>query len=500
MGRTTLPDSGVATFDLLFDAHFAELVHLAHCLLDDPVRAQAVAMEAFLALHVRVSHLDDPAAALHDVRRAVISRSRPSLRERLRAKVAPRGRALSGRAAPRSGDLEPGGDAPLDVAPRMSPVAALRGLPLPEREVLACRYLLELSVSGTAALLETGQSWVERHERRGRAHLAARTGSPAETIDDIALSDTILAAAWVPITDADLADARRRLAARVEARHRHRVRAAVAAMAAAILVAGGGVSWLAMRSGTSAFEPRPDSSATTSREPTQDRPDTPAEAFVPTVGLIGIPLVGITASDTRRSALLETYRLFGAGMPFRGSVRLYADGRLIWYLLYGDSNEQSSGYVEQRLTPEGARLVHEHARGIERDPWHIPDWLPTRYWANQTPGPFVPSAFAFCVGVIDTAGPPPTADLQQFPAVVQTALQAGAGTAPPGSPDPGACIRVGTAEARRLATALRMAGFTENTDYLEAYNRRLTPSTTARLHAIFEPVFPDGSVGCSACG
>jgi RNA polymerase sigma factor (sigma-70 family) len=46
-------------------------------------------------------------------------------------------------------------------------VAAMRRLPRRQREVLACRYVLELSVAETAELLDITQGSVKTHTHRG---------------------------------------------------------------------------------------------------------------------------------------------------------------------------------------------------------------------------------------------------------------------------------------------------------------------------------------------
>jgi len=72
------------------------------------------------------------------------------------------------------------------------------------------------------------------------------------------------------------------------------------------------------------------------------------------VGFIGVPPEGATPSTPERGQLVLSYW----SSPFR--MWVYADGRLIW-VRHGDfpygANGRSTGYLEQRLTPEGAELV-----------------------------------------------------------------------------------------------------------------------------------------------
>jgi hypothetical protein len=71
-----------------------------------------------------------------------------------------------------------------------------------------------------------------------------------------------------------------------------------------------------------------------------------------TEGIIGLPPEGATPSTPERGELVLSYW----SSPFR--MWMYADGRLIWvrHGPYG-ANDRSTGYLEQRLTREGAELM-----------------------------------------------------------------------------------------------------------------------------------------------
>jgi hypothetical protein len=77
------------------------------------------------------------------------------------------------------------------------------------------------------------------------------------------------------------------------------------------------------------------------------------------VGLLGFPPEGDTPSAPKRGELVVGF-LFGhtSGDPGRFGLNVYADGRVIWERLgiLGVSNE-STGLIQQRLTPEGVELV-----------------------------------------------------------------------------------------------------------------------------------------------
>ena len=54
--------------------------------------------------------------------------------------------------------------------------AAVQTLPTRQREVVVCRYYLELTEAETAAMLDIGLGSVKRHAHRGLARLQDRLG------------------------------------------------------------------------------------------------------------------------------------------------------------------------------------------------------------------------------------------------------------------------------------------------------------------------------------
>lgn len=99
------------------------------------------------------------------------------------------------------------------------------------------------------------------------------------------------------------------------------------------------------------------------------------------VGLIGLPPKGATPSTPERGELVLDF-VFGhtMGDPGRFTVNVYADGRLIWQRL-GDRTagadeyaiENTTGLIEQRLTPEGVELVRSEvlSTGLFDDDLHF---------------------------------------------------------------------------------------------------------------------------------
>ncbi len=102
-------------------------------------------------------------------------------------------------------------------------------------------------------------------------------------------------------------------------------------------------------------------------------------------GFIGLPPIGASQSTPESGELVVRWEGWSATLPERRQlVRawVYADGRMIWSrqgpVLEG-ANELSSGYLEQRLTPDGVELVRsavdalfDRSRALvetDDDPW-----------------------------------------------------------------------------------------------------------------------------------
>ena len=104
---------------------------------------------------------------------------------------------------------------------------------------------------------------------------------------------------------------------------------------------------------------RPAVPTTVSPSTTAAGPSTTAPAALAArVGLIGLPPEGATPSAPERGELVDSYFIAIGGYRYAGVARLYADGRLIWRQHFPDQEWSSStGWVEQRLTPQGVELV-----------------------------------------------------------------------------------------------------------------------------------------------
>src|SRR3954468_12894011 len=153
--------------EVLFQRHYAALLRLAVVMLGSPEAAEDTVQDSFVDLHRNWRSLRDPAAAEAYLRSAVLNRCRSWVR-----------RQVSQRA-----------ERPLVVVPeqQQSPedttvgreevgslVAVMRTLARRQREVLACRYVLEMSVTETAQLLEISEGSVKVHTHRGLQALQQR--------------------------------------------------------------------------------------------------------------------------------------------------------------------------------------------------------------------------------------------------------------------------------------------------------------------------------------
>lgn len=231
-------------------------------------------------------------------------------------------------------------------------------------------------------------------------------------------------------------------------------------------------------------------------------------------GFIGLPPAGAQPSGPESGELVDSYIVPSGNYPYVGYVRLYADGRLIWRMHFPEGVwSASTGWLEQRLTPEGVELVRTHGDVSAKHPLRLDDWLPTSAWADRQFRAYVPKGYAACLQlhgpasvaeVLDAdTGTPSEELLALFPAPAADLLR-GRQTVPqgPGTPSGGwdECLALPTEDARRLDRALSDAGLeggvrTYQLWYLVDHPRR----EGAELAVYFEPVFPDGSVACSGC-
>jgi RNA polymerase sigma factor (sigma-70 family) len=153
--------------DLLFRRHYASLLRLGVVMLGSREAAEDVVQDAFVALQRHRSSLRDPEAAEAYLRSAVLNRCRSWVRRQVTQR-APRPLMLVREHQESAEETTVVRD---EVG---SLVALMRTLPRRQREVLACRYVLELSVAETAQLLQISEGSVKVHAHRGLHALQQR--------------------------------------------------------------------------------------------------------------------------------------------------------------------------------------------------------------------------------------------------------------------------------------------------------------------------------------
>ena len=271
-------------------------------------------------------------------------------------------------------------------------------------------------------------------------------------------------------------------------------------------------------------------------------------------GFIGLPPLGATPSAPESGELEVFYWVWspqlrrpptwsGDGDVGRSRAWVYADGRLIWLreaTLPEGANRWSTGFLEQRLSPEGVELlrseVASHAVACRRDAggcgvriqlrdgnrlvpvrWardlehselkrleaRLSDpasWLPASAWEDSKTKAYVPSRFAVCYGWpghrIDLPG-----ILTLLPAPVEDTLRARNPSRLDWERGPQYCSDVTTEEARGLAKNLDEAGFErEGPAWWLAYGFKVPGAIGEGGLIFFEPYLPHGEWTCSPCG
>lgn len=149
-----------AALDVLFRRNYASLVRLAFAMIGTREAAEDAVQDAFVSLFRHWRNLRDPAVADAYLRSAVLNRCRSGIRNQVRDRTLADHHVIP--------TVVSGTDEAVALQQDAVLVAdALRLLPRRQREVVACRYLLELSVSETADTLGISAGAVKRHAHRG---------------------------------------------------------------------------------------------------------------------------------------------------------------------------------------------------------------------------------------------------------------------------------------------------------------------------------------------
>lgn len=157
--------------EVLFRRHYAPLLRLAVVMLGSREAAEDAVQEAFVSLHRNWRSLRDRDAAEAYLRSAVLNRSRSWTRRQVTQRAA---RPLTlVRDEQQSAE-----DTAVDRDETGSVVALMWTLARRQREVLACRYVLEMSIVETARLLDISPGSVKAHTHRGLQALQQRIEVP----------------------------------------------------------------------------------------------------------------------------------------------------------------------------------------------------------------------------------------------------------------------------------------------------------------------------------
>jgi hypothetical protein len=257
-------------------------------------------------------------------------------------------------------------------------------------------------------------------------------------------------------------------------------------------------------------------------------------------GFVGLPPEGATPSTPPTGELIARWYAHPiAGASFSGARHVYADGRVLSYQVSRDS-----GWLEQRLTPEGVELVRSEivSTGLfdadvdlptaEGGIWvrngdrpvqiRVPrgsgaghdlllrlaaleTWLPPSVWEDREAKAYIPSSYAVCVGRADSgeALPDPVQVVSLFPAPLPqlSGSPRRGNDYPPGPMGPGLnnidCWNVTTEQAREVAAAFDAAGIETGVENRLGLHYRLDvpePVSTA-VDVNVLPVLPEGAPG-----
>jgi RNA polymerase sigma-70 factor (sigma-E family) len=154
--------SADAAITELYGAHYRSLVRLAVLLVHDVSTAEEVVQDSFVALHSGLHRLREKEKALAYLRAAVVNRSRSVLRHRV----------VVDRNAPKPApDMPSAEHGAIALIERSAVVAALRLLPLRQREVIVLRFYADLSEAQIASTMGITRGAVKSHTSRAMAAL-----------------------------------------------------------------------------------------------------------------------------------------------------------------------------------------------------------------------------------------------------------------------------------------------------------------------------------------
>jgi RNA polymerase sigma-70 factor (sigma-E family) len=149
-----------AAVTALYQANALSMIRLAHVMLGDRAAAEDVVQDAFSGLYRRWAYVSDHDKALAYVRSSVLNACRSALR-RGKPELSGSFPATAARPYGTSGET-----AVLDEEERVAVMAAMRGLPNRQREVLILRFYLDMTDHEIAAEMGISESTVRSATHR----------------------------------------------------------------------------------------------------------------------------------------------------------------------------------------------------------------------------------------------------------------------------------------------------------------------------------------------
>jgi hypothetical protein len=205
-----------------------------------------------------------------------------------------------------------------------------------------------------------------------------------------------------------------------------------------------------------------------------------------------IPPAGTAVSTPVEGELIADFKGYEG---FDGYVvRVYADGRVLWWDWFGPPCGGSSclggvPFVERRLSPEGVELVRSGAVQSKDLPG-LRSLVPESAWEDRAGKPYVPARYLACFWRTDS---PPTdgpldfeALLDPLPAPAQALLR---GSDPALNPR---CLEVTPEGARSLEEIMSQARSSRGDDPYEVGAWSLRDGNGDQVGISLHPLFPDG--------
>jgi RNA polymerase sigma-70 factor (sigma-E family) len=156
--RSAEPDTALWE---LYRAHYQSLVRLAARVVRDVGTAEEVVQDAFVALHGVWSRLRDTGKAQAYLRQSILNRSKDVLRHR-----AVEDKYAAALASDAASEQEV-----MTLLDRSALVAALRGLPIRQREAVVLRFYADLRGADVAKAMGISRGAVKSHTARGMSAL-----------------------------------------------------------------------------------------------------------------------------------------------------------------------------------------------------------------------------------------------------------------------------------------------------------------------------------------